>query len=124
MLVGRLEAERAVAMGKFGEAFAAFQKLALTERRGVMITRPDDPHVTVDFDAWIAGRLFETWQKLSTAERARVDVALSGEAERVLRFERARQERFAELYAFHPAAQPAAQSAAWKNSREAVSRGP
>ena len=28
-------AERAVATGKFGEAFAAFQKLALTERRGV-----------------------------------------------------------------------------------------
>ncbi|HEV8004189.1 MAG TPA: PQQ-binding-like beta-propeller repeat protein, partial [Planctomycetaceae bacterium] len=106
LLVGRLEAERAVATGKFGEAFAAFQKLALTERRGVMIARPDDPHVTVDFDAWIAGRLFETWQKLSTAERARVDVALSGEAERVLGFERARQERFAELYAFHPAAQP------------------
>jgi outer membrane protein assembly factor BamB/tetratricopeptide (TPR) repeat protein len=106
LLVGRLEAERALATGKFGDAFAAFQKLAITERRGVMIPRPDDPHITVDFDAWIAGRLFEIWQKLSTVERARVDMVLSGEAERVVRLDRALQERFAELYAFHPAAQP------------------
>jgi outer membrane protein assembly factor BamB len=106
LLVGRLEAERAEATGNFGEAFAAFQRLALTDRRAVMIPRPDDPHVTVDFDAWIAGRLFEIWQKLSAAERARVDIAISGEAQRVLQFDRGRQERFAELYAFHPAAQP------------------
>ncbi|HET6324229.1 MAG TPA: PQQ-binding-like beta-propeller repeat protein, partial [Planctomycetaceae bacterium] len=106
LLVDRLEAERAVATGKFGDAFAAFQKLAITERRGITIPRADDPHITVDFDAWIAGCLFETWQRLSVAERARVDLSLSAEAERVLRFDRARQERFAELYAFHPAAQP------------------
>ena len=106
LLVGRLEAERDLAVGKFGDAFAAFQKLAITDRRGVMIPRPDDPHVTVDFDAWIAGRLFEIWQKLSTAERARVDVVLAGEAERVCRLDREMQERFAELYAFHSAAQP------------------
>jgi outer membrane protein assembly factor BamB/tetratricopeptide (TPR) repeat protein len=106
LLVGRLEAERAVATGKFGDAFAAFQKLAITQRRGLMIPRPDDPHVTVDFDAWIAGRLFEIWQKLSTSERARVDMVLPSEAERVMRLDPALQERFAEPYAFHPAAQP------------------
>ena len=105
LLVGRLEAERDLAVGKYGDAFSALQKLALTDRRGVMIPRADDPHVTVDFDAWIAGRLFEIWQKLSATERARVDVVLAGEADRVLHLDRAMQERFAELYAFHPAAQ-------------------
>ena len=110
LLVNQLEAERDVATGKFGAAFAAFQRLAFTDRRAVMIPRPDDPHVTVDFDAWVAGRLFEIWQKLSAVERARVDMALSAEADRVLRFDRGRQERFAELYAFHPAAQQVIES--------------
>ncbi len=109
LLVGRLEAERAMATGKFADAFAAVQRLAITDRRGTMIARPDDPHVTVDFDAWIAGRLFEIWQKLSTVERAHVDLVLSGEAERVVRMDRGLQERFAQLYAFHPAAQPVIQ---------------
>jgi outer membrane protein assembly factor BamB len=105
LLVGRLEAERALAAGKFGDAFAAFQRLANTDRHGMMIPRGDDAHVSVDFDAWVAGRLFETWQKLSPRERARVDMALSAEAERVVHLDRALQERFCELYAFHPATQ-------------------
>jgi outer membrane protein assembly factor BamB len=106
LLVDRLEAERDLTTGKFGAAFAALQKLAITERRGTMMPRPDDGKVSVDFDAWIAGRLFEIWQKLAPVERAKIDVALSGEAERVLRLDRPLQERFAELYAFHPSAQP------------------
>jgi outer membrane protein assembly factor BamB/tetratricopeptide (TPR) repeat protein len=106
LLVDRLEAERDLSMGRFGDAFAVFQKLALTDRHGLMIPRDDDPHVTVDFDAWLAGRLFEIWQKLSAVERARVELALAGEAERIARFDRPRRERFAELYAFHPATQP------------------
>jgi outer membrane protein assembly factor BamB len=106
LLLGRLEAERDLANGQFGAAFQDFQRLAITDRKGLMIPRSDDPHITVDFDAWIAGRLFETWQKLSAAERAQVDLALSGEAERMLRLDPAQQDRFADLYAFHPAAQP------------------
>jgi outer membrane protein assembly factor BamB/tetratricopeptide (TPR) repeat protein len=103
LLVERLAAEQALAKGEVVAAFDAFRRLAIADRQGLIFPRPDNPHVTVDFDQWVAGQLEETWGKMSAVQRARIDVALQGDADRVLREERSFQERFARIYGFHPA---------------------
>ena len=103
LLVDRLEAEQALAKKDFGKAFDVFCRLAQADRRGLVFPRPDDPQVAVDFEQWIAGQLEETWAKMSAAQRAQADLFLEGEADHVLRMDRSFQERFARLYAFHPA---------------------
>ena len=70
LLVERLQAEQALAKGDFGAAFDVFRRLAMGDRRGLVFTRPDDPHVSVDFDQWVAGQLEETWTKMPAAQRA------------------------------------------------------
>jgi outer membrane protein assembly factor BamB len=105
LLVERLEAEKALAKGDFGAAFDVFRRLAAGDRRGLIFPRPDDPHVAVDFEQWVAGQLEETWTKMPAGQRARIDLLMNGEADRVLRMDRSFQDRFARLYAFHPASQ-------------------
>lgn len=104
VLVERLAAEQALAKGEFEAAFFVFRRLAIADRQGLMFSRPDNAHVTVDFDQWVAGQLAETWGKMTTRERVRVDMLLQGDADRVLRMDRPFQERFARIYGFHPAA--------------------
>ena len=104
LLVERLEAETAAAKGDLVRAFQVLSRLAIADRRGLVFPRPDAPHVAVDFEQWIAGQLEETWSKMSSVERARVELAVAGDADRALRLDRSFQERFVRLYAFHPAA--------------------
>jgi outer membrane protein assembly factor BamB len=104
LVVDRLQAEQAVAKGEFGTAFEVFRRLAIGDRPGLTIPRPDDPRVAVDFDQWVAGQLEETWVKMSAAQRTRVDLLLRGEADHALRMDRPFQERFVRLYGFHPGA--------------------
>lgn len=106
LLLGRLQVEQALAKEQFGTAFTLLQQLAIGRRAGVKLVRPDDSQVTVDFDQWIAGQLADTWAKMSPSDRTKCDVAIQTEAEHVLRLDRSFQERFAALYAFHPAALP------------------
>jgi outer membrane protein assembly factor BamB len=103
LLVERLAAEQALAKGEVVAAFDAFRRLAVADRQGLIFPRPDNPHVTVDFDQWVAGQLEETWGKMSDVQRARIDLVLQGDADRVLREERSFQERFARIYGFHAA---------------------
>jgi outer membrane protein assembly factor BamB len=104
LLLGRLEAEQAKAAGHYGKAFEVLRQLAIADRSGLTIARPDDSRVTIEFDAWIAGELEEIWPKLSQKDQARFDLLLRDEAARVLRMDRSARERFVSLYRFHPAA--------------------
>ncbi len=105
LLVGRLEAERDLAVGKYGDAFAALQKLAITDRRGVMIPARTIRMSPLTSTLGSPDACSRSGRSCRPPNGLASTSCLPARPSHVLHLDRPMQERFAELYAFHPAAQ-------------------